>query len=215
MTMRSGSAVRLSTIAAVLAICGYTALRGSAVAEFAIGEARGIPTPAVADWSERWGTVAGVAGEVLAASLRRTAPGLDRASTARRAATLARRLAMRPLSARDWLALAGARAAAGAPDGTVEAALTMSYLTGPNEGPVMVQRGMFGLLRWEGLPGEARARTGRDLAGALLGGSIRPEGFGLLRRIVAAKSPAARAEIADALASERLPEAELARLGLR
>ena len=94
------------------------------------------------------------------------------------------------------------------------AALRMSSITGPNEGAVMRQRAVFGLLRWETLPGDARERTIRDLALALLDDAEAKSALLLARAALPAISAEARATIAQALREKRVPPDQLARLGL-
>ena len=62
------------------------------------------------------------------------------------------------------MALAAVRLEAGKPAAQVEAALTMSSLTGPNEATVMWRRAVFGILHWEVLSPDAHNRTVTDLA---------------------------------------------------
>jgi hypothetical protein len=206
--------MRLLTILAVLGACAFAVMRGFEVIGFGVAEpllqASGSPAQGVA----RWQATAGLGVPALKASLARSAPGAGPADLRERADLLAALLTRRPLSASDWLSLAGVRAAASAPDEEVVAATTMSYLTGPNEGAVMVQRGIFGLIRWDALPATVRAQAARDLGGAMFGASIRPAGLQVIRAILAGKSRETRAEIAGMLAGEQISAAQLARLGL-
>jgi len=123
-------------------------------------------------------------------------------------------LAVRPLSAIDWLSLAGMRLATGQSSSAVLAALTMSAVTGANEGAVMMQRAMFGLLQWEALPADARRRAIGDLAGALHGGVAADGAMMVAKNLLRAKSPEVRSEIAGLLSADRISTAELARMGL-
>lgn len=133
---------------------------------------------------------------------------------AARVAALSRQLAVRPLAPSEWLALAGMRVAAGAPEDAVASALRMSYLTGPNEGPVMFRRGLFGLLQWQSLPEAVRAQSIRDLAGIFDGPTATDARLDIVKGVVAAKPADARSEIAAMLAAEQVPPARLARIGL-
>ena len=82
-----------------------------------------------------------------------------------RAAELTALLAARPLSSQAWLSLAVFRLVARERPPSVLAALRLSWLTGPNEGSVLWQRGVFGLALWDFLAGR-RARTDDTRHGA-------------------------------------------------
>jgi hypothetical protein len=128
-----------------------------------------------------------------------------------RAKALAMLLAVRPLSSSDWLSLAGVRVATGAPSGQIRSALTMSYLSGPNEDMFILQRGMFGLLQWEALTDTDRRRIIHDLAGAITDDTI-PDS-GQIKTILGEKSAEVRTQIAAMLEAEQVPSADLARIG--
>lgn len=78
----------------------------------------------------------------------------------------------------------------------------------------MLQRGIFGLLQWEVLPPETRERTIADLAGALLGTTVRDVEVNPAKNVLAGKSADVRREIADRLSAEGVAPSELARMGL-
>jgi cytochrome c-type biogenesis protein CcmH/NrfG len=147
-----------------------------------------------------------------AAPPQQTVPGPS--DLAARIEALSRQLGVRPLSSSDWLALAGMRVAAGAPEDAVASELRMSYLTGPNEAPVMFRRGVFGLLQWQSLPETVRADTIRDLAGVLDEATATDARLDVIKGVIAAKPADARSQIAAMLGSEQVPAARLVRIGL-
>ena len=63
-------------------------------------------------------------------------------------------LSARPLDSEHWLSLAAIRHLAGEPIEKVLAVLRLSFLTGPNEGEVLLQRVLFGLSVWAELSAE-------------------------------------------------------------
>lgn len=203
---------RLVTMFCVLAICGFAMARGWQVASFAAAEPELRRAKAGSEAFLTWRDVPGVSAAALTDAML-ASPG--RATDAGdRNARLAEILAAKPLSSFDWLALAGTRAAMKAPWDRVAAALTMSYLTGPNEASVMMQRSIFGLIEWDNLPAAARTATIRDLAGTLDGSAATELGYRLIKGTLAAKPPAVKAEIEAMLAPEQIPPARLARVGL-
>jgi hypothetical protein len=203
---------RLVTMFCVLAVCGFALARGWQVASFAAAEPELRRAKAGSAAYLAWRDVPGVSAAALTDAMV-ASPGQP-TDPAERSARLAEILATRPLSAIDWLALAGTRVATKAPWDRVVAALTMSYLTGPNEGAAMLQRGLFGVIEWDDLPAAARAQTIRDLAGTLDGSETSEAAFSLIKGAIASRTPAARAEIAAMLGSEQIPAAKLARVGL-
>src|SRR6185312_13578482 len=109
-----------------------------------------------------------------------------------RAAELEVVLATRPLSPQAWLSLAVFRLVARERLPSVVAALRMSWVTGPHEGSVLWQRGVFGLAVWDFLPADARELTTRDMAGAIRDGLVADRQATALTRIFNAKSAETR-----------------------
>lgn len=205
--------MRRLTSAAVLGMCGFVAASGWSVAQFAVarGDLGGRPA---AELIRGWAEVPGLAGDALAASLTRMRDAADVEGARRRAADLGLLLAARPLSSDGWLSLAAMRATTAQPSGEVLDALTMSWLTGPNEGPIMMRRGLFAVMLWETLPAAARKRAADDISGAVLAQAAGETDMAAAGRVLAAKSPATRQEIANLLAADGLPAAALSQLGL-
>jgi hypothetical protein len=201
--------MRLLTILIILVTCGYAAMRGREVVGFAVAEEQ--TRSDAADSFLRWRDVPGISGAAINAALSRMPFETSSADAERRADTLGMLLAVRPLSSSDWLSLAGVRVALDAPRDKVISALTMSYLSGPNE-DIMLQRGIFGLLQWEMLTDADRQRIIRDLAGAITANAI--SDLGTIKLILNQKSAEARSNIQAMLGAERVPPADLARIGL-
>jgi hypothetical protein len=86
--------------------------------------------------------------------------------------------------------------------------LMMSALTGPNEGYVMAERGMFGLSLWEDLSPDLKRRAAIDLAAGKI-----PENRNF-QAILSAKPQAVRDELRTALLAAGLAPKDVERLGL-
>lgn len=204
--------IRLLTIFVVVGACTYTAMRGYEVVEFSVAlERRG------SDEGEhilRWRNVPGVSGAAIEESLKRIPFGMGSANAQNRADELTSLLGVRPLSSTDWLSLAGVQVAAGGPNDRVLSALTMSQLSGPNEGILMLQRGLFGLLFWETLSDALRQRVIRDVAGAIAEDTLSDPTASRINEIMAGKSPETRSKIAGMLGADGVPSTSLRRIGL-
>jgi hypothetical protein len=130
------------------------------------------------------------------------------------AAELTALVTARPLSSQAWLSLAVFRLVARETPASIVAALQLSWLTGPNEGGVLWQRGVFGLALWDFLPTDARDRTTRDLARAMLERLVADPQITAVKSILEAKSAEVRARIRVMLEKRGLQPADLARVGL-
>jgi hypothetical protein len=195
------------TAFAVIGLAAFAVTRGWSIAEFAVARAQPEAARAFVEMT-------GVAATAREASLTKVADAADIAGARQRAVDLGALLSVRPLSSTGWLSLAGMRLVTAEPYQQVLAALTMSWVTGANEGPVMLQRGIFGLLQWESLPDDARKRIIADVAGAVLGTSVHDVAIDPARSVLGGKSADTRHEIAGLLRAEGVSPAELARMGL-
>jgi hypothetical protein len=202
------------TTVAVLALCGFAVLRGWEVTGFASAEKSLRAGGAVPGGFAAWQDVPGISSAALRASLTQMSQSMDPAVAESRGDALGEVLAVQPSSSMDWLSLAGTRVATGDSKARILSALRMSYLTGPNEGGVMFERGLFGLLQWGILPEAVRDRTSRDLAGAILDDAVSDSGLRILKSVLAGKPAETRSELTAQLASQRVPPTLLARIGL-
>jgi hypothetical protein len=118
-------------------------------------------------------------------------------------------LSIKPLSPSHWLSLSGMEFATAQRMEDVLEALTLSALTGPNEGYVMAVRGIFGLSVWEDLSPDLKRRVAMDLAAGEM-----PD-YEKLRAVLSAKSAAVRHELRGAVLAAGLSPKEVEeRLGL-
>jgi hypothetical protein len=205
---------RLLTTLAVVGLCTFAIIRGWSVTRFAAARGDLGFDAARAESLRGWVGTPGLGGEALTASLAPLTDPVDAQSARSRATDLTGLVSVRPLSSQDWLSLAAMRLVAGQPQKEIIAALEMSWLTGPNEGPVMAQRGLFGLLQWEVLPEDVRKRALDDLAAAILASAADDGDLFTAKKVLSAKSPEARRLIAALLKVDGVSGTQIARLGL-
>jgi hypothetical protein len=202
--------VRWVTSIVLMQLCLFAMITGSHFVQFAV--ARG----AVDAQSMSAGTiqpsigVPGVNGPALALRLA-SAPAEDRAE---QVSDLNRLLEARPLSPAQWLSLAAAKMEGGAPPAETDRALTMSYLTGPHEGPLLWRRAVFGLLHWEDLTSDLYPDVIGDLGGAVVDHLAPTEDIALAAHLVAQKPKETRDAITKGLRDSGVDAADLQRLGL-
>ena len=206
--------MRLLTAFAIIGLCAFAVIRGWSIAHFAEERARLASSQGEVGGVGRWIGVPGLTGAALETSLAHMPGASDFDGARERAESLAALLSVRPLSSENWLSFAGMRLVTAQPYKEVLAALSMSSVTGPNEGRVMWQRGIFGLLLWQALPPEARRRTIGDLAGAIRETSVGDGEMRVAKIVLSAKSAEARSQISDLLRAEGVTEAKLDRIGL-
>jgi hypothetical protein len=206
--------MRLLTAFVMIGLSAFAIFEGWSIASFGKARTEIAGEDASANAIRRWGGIPGLTGAVLQATLTPMKGAADIDASRRRADKLAALLAVHPLSATNWLSLAGMRLVTAQPYEAVLAASAMSALTAPNEGSMMVQRGIFGLLQWEALPADARQRTVNDLAGVIVAMSIGKAEINMIKTIVSIKSASTRSQIANLLGANGASTSELARIGL-
>jgi hypothetical protein len=114
-------------------------------------------------------------------------------------------LAMTPLSSIDGLSLSGMELVTDQPMEEVLEPLMLSWVTGPNEGYVMAERGMFGLSLWEVLSPDLRRRAAVDVAAGDMMES------GKIRAILSTKPEGVQKEVRTALLAAGLSPKEVER----
>jgi hypothetical protein len=111
----------------------------------------------------RWIAVPGIRPEALQSQVSEIDPS-DLKAAANRREALAAILSIKPLSPMDWLSLSGMQLITDQPMDQVLGSLMLSIMTGPNEGYVMADRGIFGVSVWESLSPDLQRRAAMDLA---------------------------------------------------
>ena len=202
--MRSSQwVIRGGTALLILALCVPAIINGWHILRFSWAEANGQDT-------RRWAGVSGLTFSALESSLTALTDTEDKAQVAKRRDQITEVLSMRPLAAEYWLTLAEIRLLGG--EGLTKAldALTLSALTGPNEGYLIAQRGIFGVSYWEILPAEIRNRAAADLAARRLSDRNAER----VRSILTGKIPDVRQQIRAALQARGFPDGDFSRIGL-
>jgi hypothetical protein len=207
--------MRLATSLIIIGLCIFAAPRGWSTADFAIARA------GLASKDEQqvgpvraWIGAPGLTAAAMRGSFTELTDAADLDGARNRADELAALLAVRPLSSADWLSLAEVRLVAGQAQADVLAALRMSHITGPNEGSIMWQRGIFGLLIWELLSPDARKQVIDDVSGAIAGTPVGNTDLAPAKRILTAKSSETNQEITRLIRGKGVSDVQLARLGM-
>ena len=98
-----------------------------------------------------WGATPGLAATALRTVLSDKINIADQTAANQQREALSAILSIKPLSSRDWLSLSGMQLVTDQPMDDVLESLKLSTLTGPNEGNVMVDRGIYGVSLWASL----------------------------------------------------------------
>jgi hypothetical protein len=145
----------------------------------------------------------------LEAQLSKKLDPADLQSGKRQREVLAEILAIRPLASIDWMSFAAMGLLTDQPMEQVLGALMLSTVTGPNEGYVMADRGMFSVSLWEDLSPDLKRRVATDLAAGEMPDRAK------FRAVLAAKSTAVQDELRKAMLATGLSPKEVERrLGL-
>jgi len=157
-----------------------------------------------------WTAVAGVASAAWDAELLSKINPSDLNAANSRRDGLSAALSIKPMSSFDWLWLSEMQLARDEPIDTVLETLTLSTLTGPNEGNVMAKRGIFSLTIWDALSPHLKDRTVVDLAaGTLSSASARSE----LGAVLSTEPERVRSELLRRLVAEGLSPKYLEQIG--
>ena len=161
MTMRGS--IRLATAIVLMGICGFSVAQGWTIVRFSV-ETMNVESPEKrAEIAKMWGTTPGLASRALRTVLADKIDIADQKAANEQREALAAILSIKPLSSRDWLSLSGVQLVTDQPMDDVLESLKLSTLTGPNEGYVMVERGIYGVSLWEFLSPDLKSRVANDL----------------------------------------------------
>jgi hypothetical protein len=117
-----------------------------------------------------WSSVPEVASAALQAELGEKIDISDQKAANSRREALSSILSIKPLSSVDWLSLSGWQLVTDQPMEQVFGSLELSMVTGPNEGYVKAERGIFGVSLWLRLSADLKRRVATDLAaGEIIG----------------------------------------------
>jgi hypothetical protein len=195
--------IRFWTAITLIGFCAFALARGLSIVHFSLAMANITSFENRAEIIQTWATVPGAASAALQAQLKQKIDTSDLKAANSRRETLAAMLSIKPLSSIDWLSLSGLQLVTDQPMDQVFGSLVLSTMTGPNEGYVMAERGMFGVSLWEDLPPDLKRHVIIDLAA----GDV-PE-HGKLRAVLSAKSEAVQNELRAAILATGLSPKEV------
>jgi hypothetical protein len=202
--------IRLCTAIAIIAICGLSIAQGWRIARFSLAMVNIESSEKRADIINAWTAIPGLASRALQADLTGEIDPSDLQAANRRRETLSSILSIKPLSSVDWLFLSGMQLVTDQPMEQVLESLELSVVTGPNEGHVMVERGIFGVSLWESLPRDLKNRAALDL-GPMIYPRTPAEGAqsGKFQAVLATKSELVRNELRKALVATGISPKEI------
>src|SRR5262249_4224763 len=196
--------MRFWTAIIVIGICAFSVVRGVSIVRFSLAMATIGSSESQAETIRLWTTVPGVALTALQSKLKEKISPSDLRAPNNRREALSAILSIEPLSSTDWLSLSGVQLTTDQPMDQVLATLTLSALTGPNEGYVMAERGIFGVSLWEDLSPDLRRRAAVDLAAEEVDG-------GKVQAVLSPKSEGVRDELRTAILATGLSPKEVER----
>ncbi len=202
------------TAIAVIGICGFAAARGWSIVHFSLTTMDIVSSENREEAVRAWRTVPGVATAAWQAELtgKINPPDLEAAISRREG--LSAILSIKPLSSFDWLWLSKMQLATDQTMDRVLETLALSTLTGPNEGKVMAERGIFGLTLWDALPPHLKDRTVSDLAaGTILAVGSISAARSELRAVLSTELETVRNELRTRLVIEGLSPKDLEQVG--
>lgn len=162
--------IRLWTAIALIGICGFSVTRGWVIVHFSFAMANPDSSEKRDEIINSWSSVPEVASAALQAELREKIDISDQKAANSRREALSSILSIKPLSSVDWLSLSGWQLVTDQPMEQVFESLELSMVTGPNEGYVKAERGIFGVSLWLRLSADLKRRVATDLAaGEIIG----------------------------------------------
>jgi hypothetical protein len=164
---------RLWTAIALIWICGFSITRGWAIVHFSFAMANVDSSEKRDKITNTWRSVPEVASAALQADLTRKFETSDQKAANSRREVLSSIVSIKPLSSVDWLWLSGLQLATDQPTEQVFRSLELSMITGPNEGYIKVERGIFGVSLWGRLSSDLKRRVATDLTAEEIVGNER------------------------------------------
>jgi hypothetical protein len=195
--------IRLWTAITLIGICALSVAIGLSIVHFAVASTSGHSPENRPETIHT--TVPGAASADLQLELKEKINPSDVKAANRRREALSALLSIKPLSSMDWLSLSGMQLITDQPMEQVLSSLLLSTMTGPNEGYVMADRGIFGASLWEDLSPDLKRHTAMDLAV----GEIPNDGR--FRTVLSAKSETVRNELRTGILATGLSAKEVER----
>jgi hypothetical protein len=155
--------IRFWTAITMIGICALSVTRGLSIVHFSLAMANTHSSENRAETIHKWTAVPGIASAALESELTEKINPSDLKAANNRREALSAILSIKPLSSMNWLSLSGMQFITDQPMEHVLGSLRLSAMTGPNEGYVMADRGIFGASLWEDLSPDLRRRAAMDL----------------------------------------------------
>jgi hypothetical protein len=197
--------IRFWTAISMIGICALSVVRGLSIVHFSLAMANINSSENRAETIHKWAAVPGIASAALQSELTEKINPSDLKAANNRREALSAILSIKPLSSMDWLSLSGMQLITDQPMEHVLGSLLLSAMTGPNEGYVMGDRGIFGASLWEDLSPDLRRRAAMDL----VAGEI-PQN-GKFRAVLSTKSERIQNELRAAILATGLSSKEAER----
>ena len=146
----------------VIGICGCAVAWGSDIVRFSLATAN-IESSKEETILKSWSAVPEVASAALRTELSKKIDPSDSGAATRRREILRSIVTIQPLSPVNWMLLSAMQLVTDQPMEEVFASLELSMVTGPNEGYLMPERGIYGVSLWPRLPPDLKRRVADDL----------------------------------------------------
>jgi hypothetical protein len=198
--------IRLWTAIVIVGICGYSIARGWGITQFSLAAATIDSPQKRAEIIKTWSAVPDVAPAALELALTEKINVSDQKAVDGRRNALSSIVSIEPLSSLYWLKVSNLQLITDQPMEQVFASLELSMLTGPNEGYVMVDRGLFGVSLWERLSPDLQRRVALDL---VAGDAATMTGDKSIRAALAAQPDRALGEVRAAMIATGLSPQEV------
>ena len=201
--------IRLLTASALIVVSGVAVAQGWGIVRFFLGGMNIVSSEKRARIGDALRATSGITSTALQDELADETNRSDMIAPYHRRELLFALLSIKPLSSMDWLALSKAELMTHQPMDDVFGSLNLSMLTGPNEGYIMAERGIYGVSLWQRLTPDLKRRVAADLAVDEYPDILK------FRAFISAQPEQVRAELREALIASGLSLEEVEkRVGL-
>jgi hypothetical protein len=195
--------IRLLTVIALIVISGVAVAQSWGIVRFFLASMNIVSSEKRARIGDASRTTSGITSTALKDELADETNRSDIIAPYHRRELLSAVLSIEPLSSMAWLSLSKAELMTHQPMEDVFGSLELSMLTGPNEGYVMAERGIYGVSLWQRLSPDLKRRVANDLAAAEY-----PD-IQKIRAFVSAQPEQVRTELREALIATGLSPQEI------
>jgi hypothetical protein len=155
--------IRPLTAIVVIVMSGISVAQGWGIVRFFLAGMNIVSSEKRAGFADALRARSGIISTVLLDQLDDEINRTDVISAYRQRELLPALLSIKPMSSMSWFLLSSAELTTHRPMDDVLGSLKLSMLTGPNEGYVMVKRGVLGVSLWERLSPDLKDRVANDL----------------------------------------------------